>query len=215
MVEKPRFLHGFVTKKIDLEPIYVFYCRSFQRLTLLTLLSIAVSGHVRMFGTWFNPSAERFLETWFLSNDFLAVTAVSSAVFSGPLFANDRGDWQRNFRYDVGDVVEYRGHEYEALRRNRNQRPENSERHWALLPPADWIYRGEWDQGDDYAEGDVVVLGGSSFIALERNSGLFPDDGDNAEVWGLVALAGAPGLAGAQGPAGADGVQGALLDSPE
>lgn len=72
-----------------------------------------------------------------------------------------------------------------------------------------WTYRGEWERTTRYLTGDVVTRGGTSFVALQRNSRLNPGDEANRDVWGLHAPRGARGAAGPEGPQGPQGQRGA------
>lgn len=67
-------------------------------------------------------------------------------------------------------------------------------------------YRGAWDSATSYASGDVVTLGGSSYLALQGSTNNNPTT--SPTKWGVLAAKGADGAQGAQGPAGATGPQG-------
>jgi hypothetical protein len=70
-------------------------------------------------------------------------------------------------------------------------------------------FSGGWLVGTSYGVGSVVVLGGSSYVALTANVGHQPDL--SPTFWAVLAQAGTPGVTGAtgaQGPAGAPGTVG-------
>lgn len=69
------------------------------------------------------------------------------------------------------------------------------------------VYRGDYTPTTFYAQGDVVLLQGASFISLaDGNYGNAPDAG--APWWGVVANRGAAGLQGESGTVGPQGLQG-------
>src|SRR4051812_34952858 len=65
-------------------------------------------------------------------------------------------------------------------------------------------WRGSWDPGVQYSNGDVVEHAGASYLAPEPIFGAEPA----ASPWQLMAAAGRDGAAGSAGPAGADGTTG-------
>jgi collagen type VII alpha len=72
------------------------------------------------------------------------------------------------------------------------------------------VFRGAYDAGTNYALGDAVSLGGSSYVSLVA-ANLAQTPGASPTSWGLLAASGsvgATGAAGAIGPQGLQGVQG-------
>jgi len=66
--------------------------------------------------------------------------------------------------------------------------------------PGSLNVRGTFDPSVSYVYGDVVMLGGSSWVATKDRPGLCPGDG-----WQLLASAGKRGRRGERGPSGAPG----------
>ncbi len=74
-------------------------------------------------------------------------------------------------------------------------------------------YLGTYDAAINYAIGDVVQWGGSSWVSLMAgNLGSTP--GTSALTWGMLAAAGSPGSAGAVGPMGPQGPMGLSVQGP-
>jgi len=73
-------------------------------------------------------------------------------------------------------------------------------------PPVTFL-PGGWLIETTYAVGDAVsYVNGSSYIAIQANTGRQPDI--SPQSWGLLAAAGAPGSVGPQGPTGMEGPSG-------
>jgi hypothetical protein len=71
------------------------------------------------------------------------------------------------------------------------------------------VYQGAYSSTTNYALGDVVVWGGSSYVSLvASNHGQTP--GVNPGVWGILTAQGPAGATGGAGPMGATGASGAL-----
>lgn len=115
--------------------------------------------------------------------------------------------WADGVHY-AGMVVTHGGRTWQATRDTGREPPHED---WNLLADrgvdgADgrgFTIRGTWSEGADYAALDVVMLGGSSFVARVDMPGKCPGDG-----WQLLSAAGSrgkpgePGARGVPGPAG-------------
>lgn len=77
-------------------------------------------------------------------------------------------------------------------------------------PVGNLTWRGEWNSGAEYTEGDLVTQDGT-WVALEANSGVSPTDcgTEGRCVWDLLAApSGPPGPEGPRGPPGEKGDRG-------
>jgi hypothetical protein len=63
--------------------------------------------------------------------------------------------------------------------------------------------RGTYSESETYGRHDIVMLNGSSFVALVDNPGTCP--GDGWQLWAGRGKTGKPGEPGPQGPAGPAG----------
>ncbi len=70
-----------------------------------------------------------------------------------------------------------------------------------------WSYRGGWRSTTSYKVGDVVLSGGTSYLARKRSKAAKP--GVATTVWVPLSTAGANGASGAVGATGAQGLKGA------
>ena len=70
------------------------------------------------------------------------------------------------------------------------------------------VYRGIWDAGRTYEDGDAVTCAGSVWIAKGATTQRPDTDGDGAREWVLSAKRGADGKRGERGPVGAPGAPG-------
>lgn len=118
--------------------------------------------------------------------------------------------WTDSVHYE-GDVVTHDGATWQAQRDTGRAPPHDD---WLCLVTAGRDgndgrlpdYRGAWTADDAYRAHDVVMLGGSSFVALRDNPGACPGEG-----WRLFAAAGSkgrPGEPGQRGPKGDTGAAG-------
>ena len=69
-----------------------------------------------------------------------------------------------------------------------------------------WSYRGGWRSTTSYKVGDVVLSGGTSYLARKRSKAAKP--GVATTVWVPLSTAGANGASGAVGATGAQGLKG-------
>jgi hypothetical protein len=120
--------------------------------------------------------------------------------------------WQPDEVYYAGDVIAHRGATWQATQ-DTGREPGNGP--WLCLAVAGkdapvLNFRGAYRTGEDYAPHDVVMVGGSSFVAICAHPGDCPGDG-----WVLFAgvgkkgRPGQPGARGEHGPAGERGSDGA------
>ena len=90
--------------------------------------------------------------------------------------------WSGTVRYQPGDFITYGGYSYVAVTNNLGARPTSSPADWDLFT-AGFRFIGDW--GDDssnyeYFTGDVVRLGGYTYLAIADSSGQRPP---NANYW--------------------------------
>lgn len=140
---------------------------------------------------------------------------------------NYQGLWSSLTTYPANAVITYAGSSYLSLApANRGNIPGLSAAFWGLLAAAGQngsttapavttgaqqtlTYQGTYTAATNYALGDIVQYGGSSFISLSAtNHGSTP--GLVAAAWGLLAAAqtGPPGVTGPSGPSGTVGPPG-------
>ncbi len=120
--------------------------------------------------------------------------------------------WADGVHY-AGMVVTHGGRTWQAMRDTGREPPHED---WSLLADrgvdgADgrgFTIRGTWAEGVFYAALDVVMLGGSSFVARLDNPGKCPGD-----CWQLLTAAGSRGKQGEIGPRGVPGPAGRSIVS--
>jgi hypothetical protein len=115
--------------------------------------------------------------------------------------------WQPATVYYTGDVVAHGGSLWQAKIDNERE-PSDDAKAWVCLAAAgkdarSLIFRGAYRLSERYARSDVVMLGGSSFIARQDDPGECPN-----EHWALLAGVGRRGARGPQGERGRDGAKG-------
>jgi hypothetical protein len=116
-----------------------------------------------------------------------------------PRFPSVRA-WAADTVYHEGDVVAFAGGTYQA--RCDTARAPGS-RDWTCLVSG-FTVRSTYDGGEEYKHLDVVMVNGSSFVALKDHPGPCPGDG-----WHLLASRGSRGSRGERGFAGLMGLRGA------
>jgi len=111
--------------------------------------------------------------------------------------------WQEDTVHHEGDIVAFAGGIYQA-QRDTARAP--GTRDWTCLAVAGagFTVRGTYDGNEAYKHLDVVMMNGSSFVALKDNPGPCPDSGD----WHLLASRGSRGHRGAEGARGLMGLRG-------
>src|SRR5215813_5537944 len=109
--------------------------------------------------------------------------------------------WSEDMIYHEGDIVAFAGGIYQA-QRDTARAP--GTRDWTCLAVAGagFTVRGTYDGNEAYKHLDVVMMNGSSFVALKDNPGPCPDSGD----WHLLASRGSRGHRGAEGARGLMGL---------
>ena len=131
-----------------------------------------INDIVKYGGTLFRCIEEHISDNTF--ND----TAFSIEVF-GTQF---NGDWGSAVYYNVGDIVRHRGYMYYATENSYNQVPflENgTSAYWILLAKT-YYFAGDWAVTTEYKTGDIVLRGGSLYLAL-RDIGANNQDGSTAD----------------------------------
>ncbi len=141
---------------------------------------------------------------------------------------NYQGLWSSLTSYPANAVITYAGSSYLSLvAANMGNTPGLSAAMWGLLAAAGQngtaaptattgtqqtlTYQGSYSPAANYAFGDIVQYGGSSFVSLQAaNHGNTP--GLVAFAWGLLAAAqtGPQGATGPAGPIGSTGSQGPM-----
>jgi len=90
--------------------------------------------------------------------------------------------WRPEARYQAGDLVTYGGYSYVAITNNTASKPSDNPNDWNLFTTG-FRFLGDW--GDDssnfeYIEGDVVRLGGYTYLCIDKHTGQQPP---NALYW--------------------------------
>jgi len=111
--------------------------------------------------------------------------------------------WRADMIYYEGEVVSYDGGCWQTTK-DTAQAPPSPE--WTCLAAAGagFTLRGTYTRDEKYKYLDVVIINGSSFVALEDNPGPCPDSGD----WHLLASRGSRGQRGESGARGIPGLRG-------
>ena len=81
--------------------------------------------------------------------------------------------WDQDSRYQPGDVVTFGGYQYVAKTNNLNAKPTTSLTDWDVFSTG-FNFRGEWGEdstNQDYRVGDVVSLGGYTYLCIEEHEG--------------------------------------------
>ena len=98
---------------------------------------------------------------------------------------NFENTWSSSTEYQVGDVVTYGGYSYVAKTLHTNKPPAtHTTNDWDILTTGFNVV-GEWNSGTQYLQGDVVVFGGSSYVAIINNTNQSPAAG-GPSIWKLV-----------------------------
>jgi hypothetical protein len=100
--------------------------------------------------------------------------------------------WNDGVHY-AGDVVTHRGSTWQTLR-DTGREPGGDD--WLCIAAGGldgrgFAVRGTWDEGKAYEANDIVMLGGSSFVAKQDAPGTCP--GDGWQLWAGVGKQGKPG----------------------
>ena len=105
------------------------------------------------------------------------------AQFVEGLEFEDNWDPLRN--YEAGDFVTYGGYSYLAITNNIGLKPSDSPDDWALFTSG-FRFVGDYDDDStnrEYIEGDVVRLGGYTYLCILKHEGFRPP---NATYWELL-----------------------------
>ena len=82
-------------------------------------------------------------------------------------------DWDTYTDYKKGDVVRYGGYQYVALTNHIGTNPATTNDDWAVFTKG-FNFRGDWGDdsaGQDYRVGDVVRVGGYTYVAIADSNG--------------------------------------------
>ena len=104
-------------------------------------------------------------------------TSIDTGNFA--IFVNGfefEGSWSASNAYQVGDVVTYGGYTYTAVQNSTSSSPKTPSTetaYWKVFTSG-LSYSGEWDTGTSYKIGNVVTLGGYTYVAKADNSASKP-----------------------------------------
>jgi len=133
-----------------------------------------------------------------------AGAAQSAAVEPQALTA--RGEWSPDVRYETDDLVTSRGSTWRARIADKNKVPgqtsPSTADYWEQFA-AGFNPLGPWLSTAKYQPGDLVTYQGTTWLALQTNTGRTPNAYPGR--WARFAERGAQGLAGEQGPQGIQG----------
>ena len=90
--------------------------------------------------------------------------------------------WSSSSTYQIGDVVTYGGYSYIAKRNNSNSNPStgtSASLDWQIYTTG-FNFSGDWDSATTYKVGDVVRLGGYTYLAIADNQAQTPP---NTTYW--------------------------------
>jgi hypothetical protein len=122
-------------------------------------------------------------------------TSIDTGNFS--IFVNGfqfEGSWSGANEYQVGDVVTYGGYTYTAIQNSgalSPQTPSTATSYWKVFTSG-LVYSGEWDNGTSYKIGNVVTLGGYTYVATADNSASKPPSGNWGQLSSGIRWASAP-----------------------
>lgn len=81
------------------------------------------------------------------------------------------GTWSTDIGYGRGDIVEYGGYLYLALRSNQGQNPASEINDWQILSKG-LNFQGDWSQTISYKPGEVVRRAGRLYVCTTDTIGL-------------------------------------------
>ena len=82
--------------------------------------------------------------------------------------------WDNATEYQTGDIVVYGGYTYVALQTSTGSQPNTSlDVNWSILTTGFKVV-GNWNNSTTYKPGDVVLLGGNSYVAKVTNTNSLP-----------------------------------------
>ena len=92
--------------------------------------------------------------------------------------------WDTNTEYQPGDIVTFGGYSYVAQTISTGSQPNNTiGSDWEILTTGFKVV-GTWSNSTEYKPGDVVLLGGNSYVAKTTNTNSTP--GSNPSDWDFV-----------------------------
>jgi hypothetical protein len=111
--------------------------------------------------------------------------------------------WRADMIYHEREVVTFAGSTYQATKDTAHAPPSPE---WRCLAASgsSFTIRGTYDSAVEYRHLDVVIINGSSFVALKDNPGPCPHSGD----WHLLCSRGSRGQRGAEGARALMGLHG-------
>ena len=108
-------------------------------------------------------------------------TTINGSYFS--IFVNGfqfENSWSASGTYQVGDIVTYGGYTYTAIQNSTSSSPKvpsTQNTYWKVFTSG-LEFSGEWDSGTDYKIGQVVSVGGYTYVAAADNTASEPPSGD-------------------------------------
>ncbi len=112
------------------------------------------------------------------------VAHTSTATFNSANFVSYvnglkfEDSWDAGTEYQTGDIVVFGGYTYVALQTSTGASPNtNLDTIWEILTTGFKVV-GTWDNSTTYKPGDVVLLGGNSYVAKATNSNSLPASGN-------------------------------------
>ena len=93
--------------------------------------------------------------------------------------------WSVGKAYQPGDFVTYGGYSYIAITNNQAKKPSDNIDDWDLYTTG-FKFIGDWDDDStnrEYIEGDVVRLGGYTYLCILKHTAQRPGDTDNYPTW--------------------------------
>jgi len=122
-------------------------------------------------------------------------TAIDASKFSIFVYGFQfEGSYSSATAYQVGDVVTYGGYTYTAIQNNDStspQTPSTATAYWKVFTTG-LNYSGEWDTGTSYKIGNIVTLGGYTYLAKADNSASKPPSANWGQLSSGIRWASAP-----------------------
>ena len=138
-------------------------------------------------GDWAASQFYRLNDIVKYGNDQYRVTTAhsSSGSFTSANFVSYiqglkfEDSWDNGTEYQQGDIVVYGGYTYVSKTTNTAIAPNTSiDVNWEILTTGFKVV-GNWDSGTAYKPGDVVLLGGNSYVAKITNTNSLPSSTNN------------------------------------
>ena len=96
--------------------------------------------------------------------------------------------------YVIGDIVTYGGYTYTCIQNNSSgspQTPSTATAYWKVFTTG-LVYSGEWSSGTSYKIGNVVTVGGYTYVATADNSASKPPSANWGQLSSGIRWASAP-----------------------